>query len=540
LVVGFKLSTSLALLLFFIFYLFFSPSVAKGESVTNGEYVSGSINPRPNCNFETQNSTGIEYCYTNVETRKVDTETGDPGEFVNKSTVKTTPHKTIDFDSTHGYKILKTKIKSDSIPLDKFHNVAEPSFASNGKIIFYTGNHFAARSTDTKNWKYVNPSFDFRALNGVDIFGQPIGTIDLFWADQRAIYDTKHKIFIWVRQGIESFEGGSLHTNIDRLAISKDALKWTVYDLRPSDIFWQLGITNAVFDYPQIVINDKYLYFTSSIGVFAASETYGSIIRFSLGDLAENTNARYVAKLDREVNSITPVDGSKNPVYFGTHLRNDTSKMKVYSWNDNSNSTKQKIVRISAWNDIHNKEYCTETSDLWWCKAHTSSKIRSSWIYKNTINFLWNAVTTYDRGRTWVPYVDSATFRLDKNMAYERKYYLADRSKGWVFGAATPDSKNRLGMIAFYETNSTHPAFNLAFGKFNHDSHKWEVVRLASSTSHLPVLDNNNRTDYTWGDFITIRKHVGPSKENYSWDAAGYTLTGKMYYNVNPYFIRIK
>jgi hypothetical protein len=540
LVLAFKLSTSLALLLFFIFYLCFSPSVAKGESVTNGEYVFGSINPRPNCNFEIQNSTGIEYCYTKVETRKVDTETGDPGEFVNKSTVKTTPHKTIHFDSTHGYKISKTKIKSDSIPRDKYHNIAEPSFASNGKIVFYTANHFAARSTDTKNWQYVNPSFDFRALNGVDIFGQSIGTIDLFWADQRALYDTKHKIFIWVRQGIESFEGGSHHTNIDRLAISKDALKWTVYDFRPDDIFWQLGITNAVFDYPQIVINDKYLYFTSSIGVFAASETYGSIIRFSLRELADNTNASFVAKLDREVSSITPVDGSKNPVYLGTHLRNDTSKMKIYSWNDNSNSTKEKIVRISAWNDIHNRKYCTATSDLWWCEAHTSSKIRSSWLYKNTINFLWNAIVTYDGGRKWLPYVDSATFRFDKNMAYERKYHLADRSKAWVFGAATPDSKNRLGMIAFYETNSTHPEFNLAFGKFNHASHKWDVVKLASSTSHMPVLDNNNRTDYTWGDFITIRKHVGPSKDNYSWDAAGYTLSGKMYYNVNPYYIKIK
>ena len=64
-------------------------------------------------------------------------------------------------------------------------------------------------------------------------------------------------------------------------------------------------------------------------------------------------------------------------------------------------------------------------------------------------------------------------------MAYERKYYLADRSKGWVFGAATPDSKNRLGMIAFYDTNSTHPAFNLAFGTFNHSSHKWDVIRLS-------------------------------------------------------------
>ena len=469
--------------------------------------------------------------------RKVDTRNADI--FVNESTVKTPTQETIHFSTTPEYKILISKVKSESIPVDKYYNVAEPSFASNGNIIFYTGNHFAARSTDTKNWLYVNPSFDFRAKNGVDMLGHPIGKIDLFWADQRAIYDTNHKIFIWVRQGYEIIEG-TLRTNIDRLAISNDALKWTVYDLRPRDIFSKFGISDAVFDYPEIVINDKYLYFTSSIGVFDTSEIYGSIIRFSLSDLANKTNARYDAKLDRDVKSITPVDGSNDPVYFGTHLRNDTSKMKIYSWNDNSNSTKERIVQISAWNDIHNKDYCTANSDLWWCKAHTSSKIRSSWLYNNTINFLWNAVTTYDGGKKWLPYVDGATFRLDKNMAYERKYYLADRSKGWVFGAAIPDSKNRLGMIAFYVTNSTYPAFNLGFGIFNHTSDKWDVVRLASSISHMPVLGKNNRTDYTWGDFITIREHIGTPKDNYSWDAAGYSLMGKRYYDVEPYFIRIK
>ena len=73
---------------------------------------------------------------------------------------------------------------------------------------------------------------------------------------------------------------------------------------------------------------------------------------------ANNTNVRYDAKLDLDVKSITPVDGANNPLYFGTHLSNDTSKMKVYSWKDNSNTTKEQIVNISAWNDIHNTEYC--------------------------------------------------------------------------------------------------------------------------------------------------------------------------------------
>ena len=248
------------------------------------------------------------------------------------------------------------------------------------------------------------------------------------------------------------------------------------------------------------MINNKYLYFTSSISDFNTHKVYGAIIRFSLDDLGNNTNVRYDAKLDLDVKSITPVDGANNPEYFGTHLSNDTSKMKVYSWKDNSNTTEEQIVNISAWNDIHNTEYCTTRSDLWWCKAHTSSKIRSAWLYDNTINFLWNAVVTYDKGKTWHPYVDVATFKLRKNMKYERKYYLVDNSKEWVFGAVTPDKNNRLGIIAYYvTTNSTNPYFNLAFGLFNHTSNKWDLGTLVPSTSNMPVRDEHNRTDYTWG-----------------------------------------
>ena len=340
-----KLALIYFFILLFIFYLFFTPSISKGE------YHSGII--KPTCSFEVENSVDLNKCYILI-VHKIGQR--NPDTFANKSTIKVSLNETINFDSSLEYKILKSKVKSDQIPLIKYHNVAEPSFGSDGNIIFYSANHFAARSIQAKNWQYVNPSFDFRG-NEYDIFGHPTGKIiDLFWADQRVIYDTNHKIFIWIRQGQIIKEGQSLHTNIDRLAVSKDALKWTAYDLRPRDIFSKFGISDAAFDYPEIVINNKYLYFTSSISNYNTHKVYGAIIRFSLNDLGNNTNVRYDAKLDLDVKSITPVDGANNPQYFGTHLSNDTSKMKVYSWKDNSNTTEEQIVKISAWNDIHNTE----------------------------------------------------------------------------------------------------------------------------------------------------------------------------------------
>lgn len=518
-------------ILCFLLFIFFNPSDSKGEYFSHAK--------RPDCSFKIENSTSIDKCYIN-KVYKLDLS--NPNIFTNKTVVKVTLNDSINFNNLNEYKIAKSLVRSESIPIKKYSNVGEPSFASNGSVIFYAGNHYAARSTDNKNWQYVNPSFDFRG-DEVDLHEQPTGKIvDLFWADQRVIYDKNHQIFIWIRQSEIFREGQSLVTNIDRMAVSKDTINWTVYDLRPRDIFKDFGIRDAAFDYPEVTVNDKYLYFTSSVADFFTGKTYGSVIRFSLNDLGNQTTVNFDAKLDKEVIAITPVDGTTNPVYLGTHLPNDTSKMKIYSWADNSNFTHEKIVNIDPWNDIHNSEYCNSESKLWWCKAHTSSKIRNAWLFNNTINFLWNAVITHNNGKTWQPFIDVATFDLNNNMTYARKYYLTDESIPWVFGASIPDNNDRLGLIAYYITNNnTNPYLNLAFGVFNHTSNKWDLEEVLWSNLHLPVIDKNNKLNYDWGDFLTIRKHVPSSNNNnYSWDAGGYVLIGEHYYDIAPYFIKIK
>ena len=44
------------------------------------------------------------------------------------------------------------------------------------------------------------------------------------------------------------------------------------------------------------------------------------------------------------------------------------------------------------------------------------------------------------------------------------------------------------------------------------------------------------------GDFLTIRKHVpsSSSNNNYSWDAGGYALIGEHYFDIAPYFFKIR
>lgn len=496
-------------------------------------------------------STSYPLNATNIRTKS--SPHPSPFDF-NATSIRTELPSSVNFVNS-SYSIWKSKVHP--IPRENYHNVGEPSFSSNGTDVFYTGNHFAARSKIGSQWNFVDPSFDFKALerrgnitSGNTTSGN-FSEINLFRADQRTIYDPHHKMYMWVRLG-DAFDIGQ-NTNIVRLAISNDTLQWIVYDLVPIEMFTSPDIIDSTFDYPDMILSKDYLYLTSSLTVGEHCEKeYGAILRVPLSNLSDSLNnikseISVDAILDRNVTGIAPVNGFYNSsVFFGAHIKN-TSQMKVYEWNEDTNSFSNKTVSIAPWNNIHSAEYCgtdRSRSDTWWCKANTSSRIRSAWLYENSLHFMWNSVTTYDNGVTWKPYIDVASFDIKRNMTYERKYYIADNFKPWIFGSAVPNVKGELGVIAYYYTSNNSnpnidPYLNLAFGKFNHSSNKWDMISLINSSATLPVKDENMNKDYNFGDYLTIRKHPA-DKEGYLWDMGGYVIVGKNYYNVEPYFIMIK
>jgi len=549
-------------LLFFTTNLFFIWLITCLLAVegAHSEVISKDI--RIKCKFEYKNITNIRDCFKgNID--HLDECISTPFSS-NMSVIKSPMRSNVNFDSLDRI-VWKSKVKPLFMPNEKYDNVAEPSIASNGTYVFYTANHYAAKSPigyATKPainpiWNYLDPSFDFKGIfqqgntTSNNATASNVTQVNLFEADQRTVYDHYHNMYIWIRLGIPFAEGRT--TNILRMAISNDTVNWTVYDFQPRYIFTEPDIIHAHFDYPEIVISKNYLYITSSVIVGENCEKeYGTIFRVSLSDLRNSLNnlaatIPFQFLLDRNVTAITPVDGLSNTsMYFGSHLQNN-SMMKIYEWKEDSTYVSNQTVPIDHWNNIHNTEYCGSNpsySDIWWCKANTSSRIRSAWFYNNSLNFMWNSVTTYDNGATWTPYIDVATFNLNKNMSYEGNYYIADNLRPWIFGAALSNDKNDLGVIAYYVTsNNTDPKVNpyldLAFGIFNQSSNRWDMMPLINSSGTLPVKDENMRNNYNFGDFITIRKHP-MEKDGYLWDIGAYVIVGKNYYDVDPYFIMIK
>jgi len=540
---------------FFIWLLFYIHPISNSHS----EIYSKNINIDSICDFNYNNHQTVQ-CY--IKDFNSLRDCNYQNTFSNSSTNITSLNSNVIFHPSNFTSIWKSVVHPSNIIQDRYSNVGEPSIAFNGTNVFYTGNHYAAKSKIGSSWDYVDPSLDFKANpppipsnSTTNSTGDSSSTLDqdLFKADQRAVYDPYHHMYIWIRLG-DSYLNPKM-INIERLAVSKDTVNWKDFDIKSTDLVIN-GISDAQLDYPETIISKNYLYLTSSIVVvnstnFDCQKSYGTIMRIPLKNLSNSLNhgdtkVPLDVIIDKNVTGISPVEGMvNNSAYFGAQINNNM--IKIYQWNESSNAITNKTIPIALWNDIHNKESCksdTSKSDSWWCLSNTSSRIRSAWLYNNSLNFLWNAVTTFDNGSTWKPYIDVATFNLKKNMSYERKYHISEYNSSWAFGAAVPSQKGNLGIIAYYvanynNNNISKPYLNLAFGIFNKTSNKWDMMPLINSSVSLPIKDKNWKENYDFGDFITIREHP-VSKERYLWDAGAYVIVGDRYYNVDPYFIMIK
>ena len=101
-------------------------------------------------------------------------------------------------------------------------NVGEPSAATSGGNIFFTGNWYASRSTnDGTNWTFVDPYTTLPAAAGG------------FCCDQLVLYNPRHDIWVWVLQYVAT--GGN---NVFRVAVSRGASfgSWYWWDFNPRSL----------------------------------------------------------------------------------------------------------------------------------------------------------------------------------------------------------------------------------------------------------------------------------------------------------------
>src|SRR5258708_2165425 len=121
-------------------------------------------------------------------------------------------------------------------------NVNEPSTAVNDQVVLYTGNWYAATSSDGgRSFQYIDP---FTAFPDPPNLG--------YCCDQVAQYIASIDTFVWLLQ--YSPKSGPQADNIQRLAIAKTsdvvAGRWRLFDITTKN----LGVAGQFLDFPDLAV----------------------------------------------------------------------------------------------------------------------------------------------------------------------------------------------------------------------------------------------------------------------------------------------
>jgi len=153
-----------------------------------------------------------------------------------------------------------------NVDLSPDHEGFEPCAAQAFDVALYSGNWFAAYSTDGGNTFASLDPFAMMKLEG-----------ETFCCDQRVEFVPNLGSFVWVMLSMEGPLILAVATPDEIRASNGKA--WTYYHLTPALLRYE----NSTFDYPQISYGDGYLYLT----VDAAGDGGAAIIRMPLGQIAE-------------------------------------------------------------------------------------------------------------------------------------------------------------------------------------------------------------------------------------------------------------
>ncbi len=361
--------------------------------------------------------------------------------------------------------------------------VGEPSLGQKDNTVFYTGNWYAARSTDGgTTWKYVDPFSDMSDM----------------CCDQDVIYDSQHGIYLWYRQGVQDSTG----QNRMYLGVSKDALSWWFYSIKPTNL--NTAWTGVWFDYPHLALGGKYLYMTTN--VFKESFVRTVILRLDLADLSARAAPHSSYYSETSVFNFTPVQGAKDTMYFAVHVSN--SQMKIYRWPDSGSLTFFNR-NIPAWTyATSTTSTCPGPDGLNWC-GRSDSRISGGYISNGVVEFHWNAGK--GAGLAY-PYINAATFQ-ESGMTYLGRPSIWSPSFAWAYGFASPSADGDIGTVAFWGGGSYYPSIAAA------------ILGGGSTPYHFYNLKSGTNGAEKWGDYLRDRHYSG-SGTGAIWAGSGYTLQG--------------
>ena len=370
--------------------------------------------------------------------------------------------------------------------------VSEPSADINGNVVFMTGNWWAARSTDGgKTFSFVDPTSDFPT----------------FCCDQDVIYNEKHNVWVWYRQGFfDSSLGGSGFKNDVKISVSTDnAMTWCSIQLTATDL--NPGLTDHFIDYPHLQTSDDKLHITTNIFDNVAPNLFTASIRLDLAELATCSFPVQVFLSSTEFN-FTPVNGASDTMYFAGHL-SDTQTL-IRSSQDSSDSIGSATVTYPAY--AFSGYSCNLTSTGTNPCGRSDSRIMGGYINNGVVGFVWDAAQA---GSFLFPYVNFITVDASSGTLLSNIPLFSDIAAANFANLGVTNSGD-VGVGLFLMGGTTNPTFLVGIDDSQTGANLFDFNTVKTS-SHGTAFTSQ------WGDYIRI-KPMQP--DNGRWMGTGFTMQG--------------
>ena len=415
-------------------------------------------------------------------------------------------------------------------------DVDEPSVSNNGNVVLYTGNWYAAVSTDAGNsFTFTNPFSDFPA------------SYRGFCCDQATIYDPSRNISIWSLLYVPE-HAGDPHPGLNaiRLAVANGQTgvsggSWRFWDVQANELGFTTSAPYAWLDYPQLALSSNYLYITANVFQGTASDPdcgnpadctqLGSVVvRLSLSTLATLpqgqvlTGDSYSAACSSSfcLDTFTPVTQATSAMYFaadpGTASSSDPLHLRIFTWPENAAAPTSAInVAHSAFPYMASDGVCTDPGGHNAC-GRDDSRVRTGWLSQGLVSFLWDVkqggTPPGAPGSNPYPYVQGVTVNPTTGMTLVDQPSFYSPTSAAVYVSVAANAAGNLGLTMTQAGGSFYPSVLTGI----HDD-----VNAPNWTFNSVLAGTNGPNRPVWGDYFAARSDSGRGD---TWLITGYAMLG--------------
>ena len=373
--------------------------------------------------------------------------------------------------------------------------VGEPSTAINGDVVFYTGNWYAAFSTDGgKTFQFLDPETAFKQFD-------PPGSS--FCCDQVVQYIPQIDTFVWLMQ----YSTSNDLDNFQRLAFAKTAdvaaRRFRIFDITAK----MLGVPGTFLDFPDLAVGANFLYMTTNIFPPKSLNVGSAVVRMPLSGIDKGPiKAERFVSPNKSGFRVAQNCGAS--AFFATH--EDTSTLRVFTWKEKKAKPASVLVPVARWLGGHGYESRTPDTRRWLDRI--DPRLTGATLAGNELWFAWSV----NRGSNQrdKPFIQIA--RIDSsNMQVIDNVNVFDPDSATAYPALSTNAGGDVGISYFVGGGTRFPT--LVAGILSGARQQVEVA----ASGRGPLADPDG--SFQWGDYLAIRP-VFPDRKLFA--STGYVLKG--------------